>query len=231
MPAENIQFKLPSYEEMIKSGMHLGRKKSAFNAKMKPWVHAVRDQLHIIDLVKTGEALNEAILEMKKLLEDPNKLILFVATTPQSTEAIKNISADLDMPYILDRWLGGTFTNFKTIQSRVRHLEQLEEEKATTGFEKYTKLEALMKTREIEKLKGKFEGLKKMTRIPDMVFVSSVRESMIAVEEAKKTEVKLVGIINTDSDPMDIDFPIPANDNSKQSVELIISTIHQELKK
>lgn len=221
---------MPSYDDMVKAGMHFGRKKSVFNPNMKPFVYALKDSIYIIDLLKTEQAVKDTALAMKKVT-DNNGLILFVGLTAQSVEAVKNIAQELKMPYVINRWLGGTFTNFKTIMSRVKYMEKLEQEKAANGFEKYTKHERIKKEKEIEKLKESFDGLKLMTRLPDMVFVSSVRKSELPIREAKKTGVKIAAVINTDSDPLEIDYPIPANDNAKKSVELIIETLRKGLVK
>lgn len=220
----------PSYEDMVKAGMHFGRKKSVFNPNMKPFVYTLKDSIYIIDLLKTEQAVKDTVSAMKKVT-DNNGLILFVGLTAQSVEAVRNIAQELKMPYVINRWLGGTFTNFKTIMSRVKYMEKLEQEKATNGFEKYTKHERIKKEKEIEKLKENFNGLKLMTRLPDMVFVSSARKSDLPIREAKKTGVKIAAVINTDSDPLEIDYPIPANDNAKKSVELIIETLKRGLVK
>lgn len=230
MTENQPQTMAPSYDDMVKAGMHFGRKKSVFNPNMKPFVYALKDSIYIIDLLKTEQAVKNTLSAMKKVL-DGNGLILFVGLTAQSAEAIKNIAQDLKMPYVINRWLGGTFTNFKTIMSRVKYMEKLEQEKTANGFEKYTKHERLKKEKEIEKLKIGFDGLKLMTRLPDMVFVSSVRKSELPIREAKKTGVKIAAIINTDSNPLEIDYPIPANDNAKKSVELIIETLKKGLVK
>lgn len=230
MTENQITIAIPSYEDMVKAGMHFGRKKSVFNPNMKPFVYTLKDSIYIIDLLKTEQAIKNTISAIKKVI-DNNGLILFVGLTAQSAEAIRNIAQDLKMPHVINRWLGGTFTNFKTIMSRVKYMEKLEQEKATNGFEKYTKHERIKKEKEIEKLKENFDGLKLMARLPDMIFVSSARKSELPIREAGKMGVKIAAVINTDSDPLEIDYPIPANDNAKKSVELIIETIHRGLVK
>lgn len=225
---QETQIQMPSYEDMVKSGMHFGRKKTVFNPGMKPFVYGIKDTIYIIDLIKTQQAILSAIKAMKSVL-DKNGLVLFVGITTQSAEAIKKVAQEMKMPYVTNRWLGGTFTNFKTITARVKYLEELEKEKSAGGFEKYPKHERVKKDREIEKLKNRIGGLKLMTRMPDMVFVSSVRKSELSIREAKRMGVKIIGIINTDSDPLEIDYPIPANDNARRSVELIIDTLKKGL--
>ena len=221
---------IPSYEDMVKSGMHFGRKKSVFNPKMKPFVYTARDNIYLIDLVKTRESLGSAMEFLKKSL-DEGKLILFVGLSAQSADLVKDLAESLNMPYVISRWLGGTLTNFKTIISRVNHLESMEKEMSLGGFEKYTKKERLMKEKEMAKLRKKFDGLRKLTRVPDVLFVASSRESDLVLKEAKNTKVKTVGMVNTESDPTVLNYPIPANDNARRSIELIITTLKSYLKK
>src|SRR3989344_2434704 len=221
---------IPSYEDMVKSGMHFGRKKSVFNPKMKPFVYTARDNIYLIDLVKTRESLGSAMEFLKKSL-DEGKLILFVGLSAQSADLVKDLAESLNMPYVISRWLGGTLTNFKTIISRVNHLESMEKEMSLGGFEKYTKKERLMKEKEMAKLRKKFDGLRKLTRVPDVLFVASSRESDLVLKEAKNTKVKTVGMVNTESDTTVLNYPIPANDNARRSIELIITTLKSYLKK
>ena len=232
IPVQNqiLEPNVPSYEDMVKAGMHFGRKKSVFNPKMKPFVYVARDNIYIIDLIKTREGLSSAMEFLKKSLEE-NKLILFVGLSAQSADLVKDLAETLNMPYVINRWLGGTLTNFKTIISRVSHLESLEKEMALGGFEKYTKKERLMKEKEMAKLRVRFDGLRKLTRLPDVIFVASVRESDLVLKEAKNTKVKTIGIVNTESDPRTLNYPIPANDNARRSLELIINAIKSHLKK
>jgi small subunit ribosomal protein S2 len=228
MPETNIQNLLPAYEDMVKSGMHFGRKKTVFHPNMKPYVYTLKDNIYILDLIKTTGSLIKAANFLKSALAE-GKLILFVGLTKQSAEAVKATAEALNMPYVIERWLGGTATNFKTIMARVKYLEDLEKKQAEDGFEKFTKKERILKEREIVAMKKKFDGIRKLARLPDIIFVSSLKESQLPVHEAKKMGIKIVGIVNTDSDPKQIDYPIMANDNSKKSVELILETIKKAI--
>lgn len=219
----NPQF-LPAYEDMVKAGMHFGRKKTVFHPGMKPFVYALKDNIHIFDLIKTREGMLRAIDFLRKSIAE-GKVVLFVGLTKQSAEAVRNTAEALNMPFVVNRWLGGTLTNFKTIIERVKYLEDLEKRQAEGDFEKYTKKEKIQKEREIAVLKEKFGGIRKLTKIPDVLFVSSLKESQLPVREAGRSGVKIVGIVNTDSDPGQVDYPIAANDNSKKSVELILEAI------
>ena len=217
-----------SYEDMMKAGMHFGRRRSVFHPGMKPNVYTLKENIYIIDLFKTAEAVKKAVEMIKRSLSD-RKTILFVAPTKQSSAAIEDLAKKLNMPYVVDRWLGGTLTNFKTIQQRVRHMEQLEQEQRTGGFEKYTKKERVLKDKEIEKLRKKFDGLRTLSAIPDIMFVASLKHGELPIHEADLTKVKTIAICNTDSDPSRVNIAIPANDNAKRSIDLLLAMIVREL--
>lgn len=217
-----------SYEEMLKAGTHFGRKKTVFNPGMGKFVFTVRDGICIIDLLKTRTCLQDAVDFLKKSIQD-GKLVLFVAPTKQSHDSVKALALAVRMPYVLDRWLGGTLTNFKVIHGRVKRLEEMEAQKASGELEKYTKKERLLFDRELAKMSKNFEGLKLLTKIPDAVFVASFKEGHLSIREALRTHVPVISITNTDANPADIVYPIPANDRSKKSVDLIIDYIRQEL--
>ena len=218
---------LVPYEDMLKAGMHFGRKRTVYSPKMNPYVFAVRDGICIIDLIKTQESLKGSIDYLKEVLAEG--LVLFVAPTKQSQESVQALAEKLGQPYVMDRWIGGTLTNFKVINSRVKRLEEMEGEKASGGWEKYTKKEGVVLEKELAKMRKNFEGLKKLTRMPDVVFVSSLREGNIAVLEAKKMGVKVVAIANTDASPEGLAHVIAANDRSKKSVDLLIAAIQDGL--
>ena len=208
----------------MKAGMHFGRKKTVFNPGAKPFVYMQKDNICILDLVKTREGILKAADFLKKTITE-GKVILFTGLTKQSTEAVKAVAEALNMPYVADHWRGGTLTNFKTIIARVRYLEDLERKQAEGEFDKYTKKEKALKEHEIAVLKQKFDGIRKLAKVPDVLFISSLKESQLPVREAKRVGIKIVGIVNTDSDPGQIDFPIAANDNSRKSVEMIMQAI------
>lgn len=216
------------YEDMLKAGMHFGRKKTVFNPAMERYVFTVKDGICIIDLLKTQIQLKNSTEFLKKILESGG-LILFVSLTKQASESVKDLAESLKMPYVLDRWLGGTLTNFKVVNDRVKKMEEMENAQKTGELEKYTKKERTVFAKELEKMQTKFGGLRQLTRIPDVVFVSSLKESALPVHESKITGVKVVGIANTDSNPDEVDYVIPANDRSKKSVDLIIQTIKNSL--
>ena len=219
---------MPDYDAMIKAGMHFVRKKTIFHPNMKAFVYTTRENIYILDLVKTSEQLKQVIEYLSGLVTE-GKTILFVGTTRQSADVVKEVADALSMPYINHRWLGGTLTNFKVIMSRVKHLMDLEAEQASGGFDKYTKKERVLKEREIATLREKYEGLKRLTKKPEAVFVTSLKEGQLPVKEARMAKIPVIGITNTDSNPALLDFPIPANDNSRKSVELILRAIGESL--
>lgn len=222
------QFTQIPYEDMLKAGMHFGRRKTVFHPAMGQYVFTVRDGICIIDLLKTQEQLEKSVAALKEIISTGG-LVLFVAPTKQSHESVKALAEKLGMPYVVDRWLGGTLSNFKIINARVRKLESMEQEQAAGAWEKYTKKERLMLERELIKMRKNFDGLKKLTRIPDVVFVASVKEGGLPIAESKITGVKTIGIVNTDADPKLVNFAIPGNDRSKMAVDLIIESLSNEL--
>ncbi len=204
--------------------MHFGRKKAIFHPNMKPYVYTLKENICILDLIKTGDSIIKAVDFLKKSISE-GKVVLFVGLTKQSVDPIKSMAEALNMPYVVDRWLGGSLTNFKTIMARVKYLEELEKKQTEGDFEKYTKKERSMKEKEMAALRERFGGIRKLVKVPDVMFVSSLKESQIAVKEGKIMGLKIVGIVNTDSDPKQIDYSITANDNSKKSVELVLEAI------
>ncbi|MCX6797163.1 MAG: 30S ribosomal protein S2 [Candidatus Doudnabacteria bacterium] len=207
--------------ELLKSGAHFGHTTSRWNPKMKPYIFTARNNIHILDLEKTKQALLKAA-EFAKTIVSKGGIILFVGTKKQSKEILKNAAVSCGMPYVNVRWLGGTFTNFRTIQKTIRKLEKLESMKASGELEsRYTKKERLMIEREIEKLKKLFEGIANMKRLPEAIFATDVKHEDIAVKEAQKSKVKIIGLVDTNCDPERLDFPIPCNDDSTKAVELV----------
>jgi small subunit ribosomal protein S2 len=219
---------LLSYDSMLQAGMHFGRKRTVFNPRMSKYVFTVRDGICIIDLLKTQESISAASESLNKTLQE-GALVLFVAPTKQSQESVRALADAAGMPYVTDRWLGGTLTNFKVINGRVKRLVELEDQKASGAWEKYTKKEQLELTRELAEMKRNFDGLKKLTRLPDLVFVASAREGALPIHESKKMGVKVIAIANTDANPDDLSAVIPANDRSKKSVDLLVDALREHL--
>lgn len=214
--------------ELLKSGAHFGHSASRWNPKMKPYIFAVRSGIHILDLEKTKKQLLLALTFAKDLASKGGTL-LFVGTKKQSREIVKKAAIACNMPFVNIRWLGGTFTNFRTIQKTIRKMEKLESLKASGEIERYTKKERLMIEREIEKLKKLFEGIKDLKRIPEAVFITDVKHDLIAVKEARKSKVKVIGVVDSNSSPDGVDFVIPANDDATKATELIVGAMAEAI--
>lgn len=216
--------------ELLQSGAHFGHKTSRWNPKMKPYIFTVRNDIHILDLEKTRKALTKAV-EFAGSIAQAGGTILFIGTKRQARSVVQKNAEDANSPYINVRWLGGTFTNFKTIQKTVRKLEKMQELKASGQLEsRYTKKERLLVEREIEKLEKLFAGMKDMKRIPQAVFIADINYDDIALAEARKMKVPIIAIVDTNSNPEGVDFPIPCNDDATQAVELITSAIAASVK-
>lgn len=213
--------------ELLKSGAHFGHTTSRWNPKMKPYIFTVRNNIHILDLEQTKKALLKATKFAQELAARGGTL-LFVGTKRQGKDIVKNAAIACGMPYVNVRWLGGTFTNFKTIQKTIRKMEKLESMKLSGELDShYTKKERLMIEREIEKLKKLFEGIQNMKKLPDAIFVSDVKHDAIAVTEAKKSNVKIIGLVDTNCSPVGIEYPIPCNDDATKVIDLMCTLISE----
>lgn len=211
--------------ELLQSGAHFGHKTSRWNPKMKPYIFTVRNDIHILDLEKTRKALAKAV-DFAGSIAQSGGTVLFIGTKRQARSIIEKQAQLAGQPYINVRWLGGTFTNFKTIQRTVRKLEKLQELKASGQLEsRYTKKERLLVEREIEKLQKLFVGMKDMKRIPQAVFIADINYDDIALAEARKMKVPVIAIVDTNSNPEGVDYPIPCNDDATAAIELITSVI------
>ena len=220
---------MPSYEEMLSAGMHYGRKKTVKHPKMDAFIYALKDSIHLINIYKTKEELEKAIEFLKKTKESGG-VILWTSLTKHSEAKIIEIADALSMPYVKERWLGGTLTNFKTMQKRIKYFKEIEQRRSDPQFmSTLTKKGKNDMEKELRLLTQKFQGLDRMAKLPDVVFLSSFRHGGLPFREAKRLGIKVVAICNTESDPNAVDYAIPANDNAKQSVELILETIKKAL--
>lgn len=215
--------------DLLKSGAHFGHTKSRWNPKMKPYIYTVRNNIHILDLEKTKAAALKAA-KFAQEVTSKGGTILFVGTKRQSKEIVKAAAIACGMPYVNVRWLGGSFTNFKTIQRTIRKLEKLENMKLSGELEKnYTKKERLMIEREIAKMKILFEGIQNMKKLPEAIFVTDVKHDSIAVTEAKKSKVKVIGVVDTNSNPEGVNYPIPCNDDATKAIELMANIMSEAI--
>ncbi|HEU5115774.1 MAG TPA: 30S ribosomal protein S2 [Isosphaeraceae bacterium] len=208
-------------KDLIDAGVHFGHRASRWNPKMKPYIYGKRNLIHIIDLKETVRGLLRATKYFNRIASN-NGLILFVGTKRQAADTIIEECQRSSMPYVTERWLGGTLTNFRTIRSRLERLEELEQtldgEQALT----FSKKMISTLTRERKKIQRNLEGIRHMTRLPEALFIVDPHREKIAVNEARKLGIKVVALLDTDCDPDLVDLPIPGNDDSMRSIELVI---------
>ncbi len=216
-------------EEMMKAGVHFGHQKARRNPKMDEYIFTTRKGINILDLQKTQERLEEALAFLISVKKS-GKAILFVGTKIQSKDLVRDIATELQMPFVSERWLGGTFTNFKVIRGRTRYLVDGEAMLARGEFKKYTKFEQMKKIEELEKMEKRMGGIKNMADLPGVVFAASVKEDNLAITEAKKMGIPVIAIADTNVNPSGIDFPIPANDDAISSLKLILAYIYKAIK-
>lgn len=214
-------------KKLLEAGAHFGHKTSRWHPKMAPYIHSKRDGTHIIDLTKTVEGLEDALAYITKTVSE-GKQILFVGTKRQSKDIIKQTAEEVGMPFVSERWLGGMLTNQATIGGRIKHLKDLETRMNSGALEaKYNKLELQRYQEEIDQLNHIYGGIKHMAAKPGVVFVADVLNEVNAVREATKLGVKIVAIVDTNADPTQVAYPIPANDDAIKTVQLIADYIKQ----
>ncbi len=226
---KDIEKILPSTGEMLKLGVHFGHKSSRWNAKMKPYIFTVRNNVHIIDLEKSREEFKKA-LEFIQKIKEKKEIILFVGTKIAASEITRESAEECKMPYVDKRWIGGTLTNFKIISKRLEHFQDLEKKKETNELKKYTKKEQHEFDVELQKLEKQFGGIKKMTKLPDALLVIDSHNEKLAIKEARMKNIPIVGLCDTNADPTIVNYPIPANDDAISSLKLILETIVKVLK-
>jgi small subunit ribosomal protein S2 len=209
-----------SMKQLLEAGVHFGHQTRRWNPKMAKYIFTERNGIYIIDLQKTVKKVDEAYNFLRSVAEE-GKSVLFVGTKKQAQEAIKEEALKADMYYVNERWLGGMMTNFQTIQKRINRLKELEKMEEDGTFEVLTKKEVLSLRHEMEKLEKFLGGIKDMNRLPGALFVVDPRKERIAVAEARKLNIPIVAIIDTNCDPDEIDYPIPGNDDAIRAVKLL----------
>ena len=206
---------------LIEAGAHFGHLTRRWNPKMKPYIFMEKNGIHIIDLKKSLGLLNQAYQEMVETVSQGSS-ILFVGTKKQAKGVIESEAKRCGMNWVSERWLGGMLTNFSTIRKSVKRLQNIEKQETDGTFEKITKKERLFLTRERDKLKKILEGVETMSKLPGAVFVVDIKKEDIAVKEAKRLNIPVFAMVDTNCDPDDINFSIPANDDAVKTIELII---------
>jgi small subunit ribosomal protein S2 len=211
-------------EQLLKAGAHFGHLTRRWNPKMAPFIFTEKNGIHIIDLRKSQILINIA-RETAFNIAAKGRNILFVGTKQQAKNSVKEIADKCESNYVIDRWLGGMLTNFATIRKSIKRLEQIDKMSVDGTYEKITKKERLMLEREKERLRKVFGGIENMTRLPGAIFIVDILKEHLAVKEAKLLNIPVIGIVDTNADPHLIDTPIPANDDSIASIELITNII------
>ena len=220
----------PTYKEMLDAGVHFGHMKRKWNPKMLPYIFMERKGIHIIDLNRSMECLENAAAAMKQIAKSGRK-IMFVATKKQAREIIAEAAKSVNMPYVTERWLGGMMTNFSTIRKSVKKMQNIEKMLGdTSAASNITKKERLTLDRERQKLARVLGGIEHLNRLPSAVFIVDIHHEHIAIAESHKLGIQTFGMVDTNSDPNLVDFPIPANDDASKSIAVITNYLVEAIK-
>ena len=211
-------------KDLLEAGVHFGHRTSRWNPKMRPYIYGRRNLIHIIDIKETVRGLMRAQQYLKKV-SSQGSLIVFVGTKRQAAEPVIEAAQACGMPWVSERWLGGTLTNFRTVRSRLKRYDELEQLEQSGELAQYSKKRQSTLRREFKKIKRNLEGIRHMNRIPEAVVVVDPKAEKNAIHECRLMGVKIVSLIDTDSNPDDVDLPIPGNDDSIRSIRLILSHI------
>ena len=213
-----------SMSYLLEAGVHFGHQTKRWNPKMKEYIFTSRDDIYIIDLEKTASCIESAYAEIKKIAENGGNF-LFVGTKKQANEAAKEEALRSNSYYVIERWLGGTLTNFRTIRKRIKRLEEIEKMEADGLFEVLPKKEVIGLKKEYDKLNKLLSGVRDMDKLPKAIIVVDPRVEINAIREARKLHIPVFGIVDTNCDPDDVDFPIPANDDAVRSVKVVLGVL------
>ena len=207
--------------QLIEAGAHFGHLTRRWNPKMKPYIFMEKNGIHIIDLKKTQALIDESADGIEKLVSEGKK-VLFVGTKKQAKNIIETESKRCEMNWVSERWLGGMLTNFSTIRKSIKRLNSIEKQESDGTFDKITKKERLFLTREKMKLKKVLEGVETMSRLPGALFIVDIKKEAIAVQEAHRLNIPVYAVVDTNCDPDEVDYLIPANDDAVKTIELIV---------
>lgn len=210
------------------AGAHFGHKKERSHPKAKPYVYTLREGIYIIDLAKTQQGLEDALNFISQLVKE-GMTILFVGTKPQAIESIEEAAKTTAMPYIVSRWPGGLLTNFETVQQNLKQLNTMETKLASDEYASLTKKEKRIMAEKIRKANETLGGVREMTKLPDALFVVDAMAEATAIQEAYRLGIPIVAICDTNANPSLIDYPIPANDDAKRTIELIVAKVSEAI--
>ena len=214
----------PTFDQLLEAGVHFGHLKRKWNPAMAPYIFMERNGIHIIDLYKTAAKIEEAANALKGIAKSGKK-VLFVATKKQAKQVVADKAAEIGMPYVIERWPGGMLTNFPTIRKAVKKMASIDKMTKDGTFDNLSKRERLQITRQRAKLEKNLGSIADLNRLPSALFVVDVNKEHIAVAEANRLGIPVFGMVDTNSDPTNIDFVIPANDDASKSIELILSAV------
>ncbi|MCC7432604.1 30S ribosomal protein S2 [Candidatus Peregrinibacteria bacterium] len=215
-------------KEMMDAAMHFGHQTQRWNPKMKPYLYGSKNGIHIFDLEKTAALLDKA-MEFLKQTSASGRTIMLASTKPQAARLIMEASKEAHLPYVVNKWMPGLFTNFTTIKKRIKYFNDLYEQEKSGELEKYTKKEQARFKKELIKLQDAFGGVRELDKLPAVVFVADVVRDRIIVKEANKMKIMVVAITDSNSDPDGVDFPIPANDDAISSLTFVVNKLRNSL--
>lgn len=221
--------KTPTYKELLEAGVHFGHLKRKWNPKMLPYIFTEKKGVHIIDLNRTAECMERAAKVMRQIALNGRK-IMFVATKKQARDIISNAAVEVNMPFVTDRWLGGMMTNFATIRRSVKKMQNIDRMLNDGSLTSVTKKERLTLQRERGKLDKILGGIANLNRLPSAIFLVDIHHEHIALAEAKRLGIKTIAIVDTNSDPNLVDYPIPANDDASKSINIITRYLIDSIK-
>jgi len=213
-----------SLKKLLKAGVHFGHKIDHWNPKMFPYIYNEKNNIHILDLVQSAILLNKANKYVKSAAVK-KKMFIFIGTKPQASKIIEDQANRCNSAYVNYRWLGGMLTNWRTIRKRIKRLKNLEEQNVTNQFNLLTKKEASLCRKELDKLKIYLNGIKNLTKVPDIAIIVDQKREIMAVQECRKLSIPIVSILDTNCDPDLIDIPIPGNDDAVRSIKLILTEL------
>lgn len=216
--------------QMFEAGLHWGRSKTRTHPKMKPYIFASRGEIQIIDLAQTLAGLKAAEEFIRESVRKGG-VVMIVGTQPAAKELVGDLGERLKLPYVHEKWLGGTLTNFKTFMLRLEHMRALQQKINAPEFEHYTKKERSQFTQEFKELEEKFRGIRDMASLPEVIIMLGINRHRTALQEAKRRRIPVVAVVNTDDDPTQVDWPILANDNSTTSLKLILGRLRDVIEK
>ena len=219
----------PTFDQLLEAGCHFGHLKRKWNPAMAPYIFMERNGIHIIDLYKTAAKIDEAAAALKNIVKSGKK-VLFVATKKQAKQVIADMAQSVGMPYVIERWPGGMLTNFPTIRKAVKKMTTIDKMAKDGTFDNLSKRERLQISRQRAKLEKTLGSIAGLNRLPSALFVVDVMKEHIAVAEANRLGIPVFAMVDTNSDPTNIDFVIPANDDASKSIELIVGTITEAIK-